>query len=764
MIAAFRLLACATVLVIPTIPVRAQTHSVSGYVTDKESGEALIGAAVYIRGTSVGAATNVYGYYALALPDSTCELVCTYIGYQPITTGRLQPDRDSTLSFALAPATMSLNTVVIEAKRKEPEEQHAQSSLSATKVVVKDLDKIPAIGGEVDVIKVAQLMPGVTKGIDGSAAMFVRGGDGDQNLILLDGATVYNASHLFGFFSVFNPDALHDISLVKAGFPAEYGGRLSSVLDIRMKEGNSEHFHADGGVGLLSSRLTLQGPIKKGKASFLFAGRRTYIDQVLKTIQKGDPLPYYFYDVNAKMNWKLTDKDRIFLSTFSGNDVLRFKADVEDDLFNFRFLLGNVTATARWNHVYGKRLFSNVSLIHSQFHYDVSGVFSDNHILIKSTITDYQAKADFEYFHRPWSHIKFGSTYYNHRFRPNVISTTGDISSTYESRQGNLISTYEGAMYVQHERKLGTRASVNYGLRYSATQTQHSVYDGLEPRFALSVKVGDNHVVTTSYTHMKQYMHLVSSSSIALPTDLWYPVTDRVPPQSADQVALGTEKKWKDGMFVFGLETYYKEMQSLIEYREGAQVILNDNYEDELIRGRGVAYGTELMLRKNKGRFSGWISYSLSWTRRYFDELNDGEPFFAKYDRRHNLAVVGNYQFSERIGLSAVWVYASGAWFTPLTGQFLMPNASLSNIDLLPIYSGKNASRFPDSHRMDMNLVIRNKPGKKFESAWFIGGYNLYNRTQPFLTEIQKKEDGTVHYVARGLFGFIPSVAYNFRF
>ncbi|MCB0395136.1 MAG: TonB-dependent receptor [Flavobacteriales bacterium] len=743
----------------------AERYTISGYITDKGSGETLIGAAILVEGTSTGTVTNNYGYYAMSLPEGRYVLSFRYIGYQPMISDTFSLNADTAINVVLRPVAVDLDGVVIEAERPtRVTDRDVTSSLSKFKIEVKDMAGIPSVGGEVDVFKVVQLMPGVKKGIEGSAGMFVRGGDGDQNLILLDEATVYNAAHLFGFFSVFNPDALNDVTLVKAGFPASYGGRLSSVMDIRMKEGRMDRFSAEGGVGLLSSKITLQGPIKKDTSSFMISGRRTYIDQVVRIVEKGDPLPYYFYDLNAKVNYRFTDKDRIFLSTYLGDDVLRFKADVEESLFNFRFLLGNFTATARWNHVYGKRLFSNVSLIHTRFRYDVSGAFAENSILIGSSIQDYQMKADFDYFQSPRSHVRFGATSYKHHFRPNVVSTSGDLSASYASREGDLVTTNEIAFYMMNDRKIGNRMTVTGGLRYSAALTQKTVYSNAEPRFSTSLRLGAQGYLKASYSRMAQYMHLVSSSSIALPTDLWYPVTKRVQPQQADHYAIGFENTFEKSGLLLGLETYYKEMHSIVEYREGAQLILNDNYEDELIKGTGTAYGVEFIAKRSKGRVTGWVGYTLSWSKRQFDELNHGEPFFARYDRRHDLSVVTNLRISERLRFAVVWTYASGAWFTPLTGQFFMPNSSLSGVDILPIYSGKNSVRFPNAHRLDANLMWSSKPDKRFHSEWHFGAYNIYNRTQPFLTEVVTGEDGTVKYVARGLFGFIPSVAYNFKF
>lgn len=743
-----------------------QPYTIRRYVTDAASGEALIGATVYIKTLNKGVAANVYGFYSLTLQADTYVVTCSFLGYETINK-YIFLNRDTSWNILLNTSKNLLGEVTIVAYEAEEDKRITSNQMSTIKLSTEQITSIPAIGGEADLIKVMQLIPGVKRGDDGQTGMYVRGGDGDQNLILLDEATVYNVAHLFGFFSIFNTDAIKDISLIKGGFPANYGGRLSSVLDIRMKEGNLQQYHGEGGIGLLSSRITLEGPLKKDKMSFIVSGRRSYIDQVVKALNYLDPttplLPYYFYDVNAKLNYKVSDKDRLYLSTYYGNDVLKFKADLSNSLFNFDFILGNYTNAFRWNHLYNSKIFSNISIIHSRFRYDVEGTFIDNSVLIKSSIRDLGVKADFDYYKNPENHIMFGLSVINHNFRPNVVSTVGEISSTYKSSEGVLISTQESAIYALNESSISDLFKINYGIRFSFTNSQNTFYTGLEPRILMSYSLNKNGSVKLSYSRNKQYMHLVSSSSIALPTDLWYPVTDKVKPQSSDQVALGYTYLLDKIKTLATVETYYKWMKNLIEYKEGAVLILNDNYEDELVTGMGNAYGAECYLVRSSNRFTASFGYTLSWALRNFDALNKGESYYAKYDRRHDIAITGKYDLTNRLSLAIVWVYSTGSRLTPMVGQFFMPNASLSSIDILPIYSEKNAVKLPSSHRLDFNFVLKSKLNKRWKSEWHFGAYNVYNRTQPYRIRISG-ESGNYKYEAIGLFGFVPSIAYNFKF
>ena len=750
--------------------------TISGYLTDKTNGEALLFANVFIKGTTVGVNSNEYGYYALDIPANEDVTVSfSYLGYQE-TDKVLNLSENKKVNIGLSPDGATLVEVeVVSTKINSAKEAVKSTEMSKVDIPIEQIKTIPTVGGELDIIKVVQLLPGVTKGGEGTSGMFVRGGDADQNLVLLDEATVYNISHLFGFFSVFNADAIKDMSLIKGAFPANYGGRLSSVLDIRMKEGNKKQFHGAGGIGLLSSRLTLEGPIIKDKASFLISGRRTYIDRVFKAANQ--VLPYYFYDLNAKLNYTVSENDRIFYSAYFGDDVLSFDqddiedVDVENDStdldfdLGFGFKIGNFTQTLRWNHIYNPKLFSNLSIIHTAFNYDINGKVGENSILVKSEIMDIGAKMDFTQFASDTRKYRFGGQLINHRFRPNILSTTGLVSELIDNQRGDVRNALELGLYGNAEYKFGEKYKVNAGLRLSSGLVKGESYGGLEPRLAATYILNDFQSFKASYSRMYQYMHLVSSSTVALPTDLWYPVSAKVKPQNSDQVAIGYEHYFEKSDLKVTIESFYKKMRNLIEYKEGSNLILNDNFEDQLINGDGESYGLELFFQRSIGRINGFAGYSLAYSKRFYDELNGGEPFWAKYDRRHTVSLAANYNITPRFTFSMVWEYLSGARFTPFKAQYLFPNSTLTDIELIPVYTKRNEVRLSPSHRLDVNFVFKNKRKRWFKSEWHVGAYNVYHRATPYRVNVRlNKETGDLEYVQPGLFGFIPSVAWNFQF
>ncbi len=739
-------------------------YTISGYVYDASDGETLPGASLYIPGSQSGTATNVYGFYSITTPVPLIRIQVSYLGYETIDT-TITLLENKTIHFYLEESIGQFEEIEVVGQSELLEEVNS-TRMGTIRMTPKEIRNIPTLGGESDLIKIAQLLPGVTKGGEGTTGMFVRGGTDDQNLVVLDDAVVYNLSHLFGFFSVFNSDAIKNVELVKGGFPADYGGRLSSVMDVRMNEGSMNRFNARGGIGLLTSRLTIDGPILKDRMSFMVAARRTYIDRVFQTF--GTELPYYFYDYNFKVNYKISDRDRIFVSSYLGDDVLAFDETSEEDQgdedLNFGFRLGNFTSTIRWNHIYNsQKLFSNVTLHQTRFKYDITGDFIDNSIFIGSQIQDIGAKADWQYFYAPEHTYSFGAQFTGHFFRPNVISTSGDISDFVDNNNPALIQNLEGALYVGNERDISDELSINLGLRYSFIVLQDGFYSGPEPRFAARYKLNDENSLKASYSLMRQYMHRVSSSSLALPTDLWYPVTENVKPQQSHQVSAGYTRIFPDQELSVTLEGYYKTLNNLIEYREGANLILNDNFENELIDGDGDSYGLELLVRKQTGKVTGWVSYSLSKTSRIFDDLNGGNSYPARYDRRHVANIVSMFELNERVTFSAVWAYQSGAWFTPITGQFLMPNASLTEVELIPIYGERNNTPLASSHRLDINFILKPRGDRRFGGEWHIGAYNFYNRAAPFRVDIENN-GVTYEYIQQGLFGFIPSISYNFNF
>ena len=739
--------------------------TLSGHIYDNSDGESLPGATLFLTESKSGAATNVYGFYSLTVKESTFNLQVSYLGYELLDT-TITLTENTNLDFYLKEQVGEIGEIEVSATRLELQEEVNSTRMSTFRIRPEEIQNIPTLGGEADLIKIAQLLPGITAGNEGTSGMFVRGGTDDQNLVVLDDAVVYNLGHLFGFFSVFNADAIKDVDIVKGGFSADYGGRLSSVMDVRMNEGSQQRYNIRGGLGLLTSRFTIDGPIIIDRISFMLSARRTYIDRVFKLL--GTNLPYYFYDYNAKLNYKISNNDRIYFSSYFGDDVLAFDEtsgeDEGDDDLNFGFNLGNFTSTLRWNHIYGsQKLFSNVTLHQTRFKYDIQGDFIANSLLIRSQIQDIGVKADWQYFESTEDKYVFGAQSVSHFFRPNVVSTSGDIGDFVDNRKGDLIENTEWAFYGGNERDISDQLKLNIGLRYSFTLTEKKLYSGPEPRLSARYKLDDENSVKASYSLMRQYMHRVSSSSIALPTDLWYPVTRNVKPQRSHQFALGYTRIFPKNQLSLTIETYFKNLNNLIEYREGASLILNDNFERELIAGKGDSFGIEFLLRKKYGSFTGWVSYSLSKTSRNFDDLNNGNTYPAKYDRRHVANLISMIELNDRVTFSAVWSFQSGAWFTPQTGQFLMPNASLTEIELIPIYGSRNGTQLSSSHRLDINFILKPRGKRRFGREWHIGAYNFYNRAAPFRVDIQNN-GVNYEYVQQGLFGFIPSIAYNFNF
>jgi hypothetical protein len=741
-----------------------KSYTISGTVVDSTSGETSIGALVYVKGTTTGVSTNVYGFYSLTLPEGMYDIAISYMGFTS-QLHKIDLKSNVTLNSKLKPIQNNLTEVVVSAESSREKEQVHSSQMSNMYIPIEKIKNVPTIGGETDIIKVLQLMPGIKRGSEGQNNMYVRGGSGDDNLILLDEATVYNVSHLMGFFSIFNNDALKDINMYKGGFPAQYGGRLSSVMDIRMKDGDMQKYHVDGGIGTLSSHITLQGPIVKDKVSFIVSARRSYIDKVFKLANHGvNVLPYHFYDTNFKLNYKLSDKDRLYWSFYLGDDVLQAGSSA----LGGGFRLGNEISTARWNHLFHEKLFSNFSLIYTRFRFDIDAQAPGNSFSAKSKITDIGFKYDFSYFKNSKNVIKYGVQFTNHAFRPNVVSSSGVISELVKSSEGKLIMTQQLDFYANHEFDATNRIKINYGLRQSHLLTaQGKLYINPEPRFSTTYKINEKQTIKFSYSKMVQYLHLVSNSSIALPTDVWYPVSNKIAPQTSNQFAFGYNYLFEKIKSTFTFETYYKKLQNLIEYKEGANLLLNENYENELVVGQGESYGFEFFLQKTSGRFSGWVGYTLAWATRQFDDLNQGKTYFAKYDRRHDFSFVGNFDFTKRVSASVVWVYATGQRFTPITGAFIMPNASLTNVDSYLIYADRNSGVLPPSHRLDVSVIIKSRLDRKWmrwTGEWHIGAYNFYNRAQPNRVVIRHNSDGSSKYVAEGLFGFVPFLAYNFKF
>lgn len=754
-----------------------QTHTISGYIKDGENGEELLGATVFIEETKTGTVTNAYGYYSLSLPAGTYNLRYSYIGYSDIKqTVKLTADIKKNIRMQIASEELKEVVVASEALDRNV----TSSEMSTTKLDIRQIKSVPVLFGEQDILKTIQLMPGVKSAGEGSSGFFVRGGSADQNLILLDGAPVYNASHLLGFFSVFNSDAIKDAKLYKGGMPADYGGRLSSVLDIRMKEGNSQRFAAKGGIGTISSRLSVEGPIMKDKSSFLLSGRRTYADMFLK-LSSDETLnsnKLYFYDFNGKANYWINDNNRVFLSGYFGRDRFVFQ-----DIFGIDW--GNQTLSARWNHTFNNKLFMNFTGIYSNYDYAINLNWGDEFMKIGSSIEDIIGKLDMQYFLSQKSNLHFGVSGTHHTFNPGFIETEG---SAFDGKKLDLKYVFESNAYVSNEHKITDRLNATYGLRFAnfsviGPQTVFNYeysggpyteetygkgeviksYNRLEPRLAASYKLAPTISMKASYAKNSQFLHLITSSSGASPTDYWLPSSANITYQTSDQVAGGVFKNFLDNMFETSIELYYKDMQNSIETRSGADIYVNEHIDTLMIFGKGFSYGAEFFIRKQLGKLTGWIGYTLSKTEQNFDEINEGKWFSVRHDRRHDISLVAVYNISKKVQLGASWVYNTGDWITMQKGIY-----EINGMEI-PYYNVRNSDKMEDYHRMDLSCTInfekRKLAGLPFKSSLNISVYNVYNRKNPYFYQFEKDEDsGDKALMKYYLFPVLPSVTWNFEF
>lgn len=728
-----------------------QQTTASGYVMDAKSGESLIGVSVYTQVRKAGTITNAYGYFSMQA-DAADSILISYLGYQTV---KMRASDMKDMRVKLQEATGELKEVEVKVAPVQ-KMQHGNMMID-----MKQLNQLPALGGERDLLKAVQLMPGVKKGADGTVGLLVRGGATDQNLVLLDDAPVYNPAHLLGFFSLFNTDAVKEAGIQTGGFTANYGGRLSSVLDIRMNDGNTSQHRYSGSVGLLASRFSAQGPLARGKGSYLAAGRISYINKLYEAA--GKQLPFYFYDVNLKLNYKLSKRDQLFLSMYGGDDVLNTTTTDSSGDIRIGSKLGNQIAALRWNHAFANQhMFGNLTLFTSRYRYQIEGILGENSLRINANILDLGMRYSLDhYVNNAWS-LKYGGEWINHAFSPNSTELKGNFNDNLKAKHPGMSYLNEVAVYGMATWRMAEKWQLQTGLRMSGALVNQKQYINPEPRMQLSYQVNKEQAFTVSYARMAQYMFLLSSSSAMLPTDLWYGVSKKVKPQLAHIIALGYQIS--RNVHTIKAEVYYKPMQQLVEYKEGTTEIANSNADDIAVQGKGLAYGFELMHRFQSGKWNITTGYTLSWSYRKFDELNNGRIYLARYDRRHDFSLVVNYDFNARMSLSAVWTYATGSRFTPVIGRFMMPNGNFSSVDLLPIYTGRNAVKLADAHKLDVNLVIKNKPGKRYLSEWHIGAYNVYNQTQPFRVRLQKNSDGNYSYKQVGLFGFVPSIGYQFKF
>lgn len=763
-------------------PANARTVTVTGILKDGATKETLLAATVSTS-TGQGAMTNEDGAYRLSLPEGNHLLNFSYIGYKTKSI-EVSLHRDTTIDIALYPEAGELNTVTVVAKKKSDVKDR---EISVVKMEMKDVKDIPVIFGELDILKTVTLLPGIQSGGEGGMGLHVRGGGQDQNLILLDEAPIYNASHLMGFFSVFNGDAIDEVELYKGGIPAKYGGRLSSLIKIDMKDGNKEKFSGSGGIGTITSRLTLEGPIVKGKSSFMISGRRSYADLFAplapSDIVKKSKL--YFYDLNVKTDYVLGEKDRLYLSGYYGRDVFALGT-----LFALDW--GNAAMTLRWNHLYNKKLVSNVALVMSKFDYGFGLDFDDNTKMgFGQEIADITLKADYSYYLNKNNTISYGLQTTLHDFNPGTFTLNDDVMQI-AKRKSN-----ETAIYVEHESDPTTRINIRYGLRYSMfaniggknytyhrdengepvpylTETKNydkaeisSFYHNLEPRASIGYSFTTKTAVKATYNRTVQYIQQASNTASAFPTDQWFAVTNNLKPQIADQVALGIFRNFDLGLET-SAEVYYKGMRNQVDFRDGANLFVNEHLDGELLIGKGWSYGTELFLKKTKGSFTGFVSYTWSKTMRQTPGINHDKAYAAGFDQRHNLSVVATKRFGDRWVVSGTFVFNTGTPFSPPVGKYYY-DGTWNNV-----YGERNSFRIPNYHRADLGITLKSKATKKFKSSWNLSVYNLYNRENPYViyfpqaTEDQAQrfgvKEGETIAVNVALFKAIPSITWNFKF
>jgi hypothetical protein len=757
-------------ILLGTLSFAQSNFTISGSVKDGKNGENLIGATVAVKELpDVGAYTNDYGFYSLTLKQGTYTITVQYLGYVT-RTQTVNLSKDLNENWEIMPDGVEVEAVEISGTKDNANVVSTQ--MSSQKLDIQEINKLPIIFGERDVLKTMQLLPGIKSAGEGNSGFYVRGGSADQNLVLLDEAPVYNASHLLGFFSVFNSDAIKDLTVYKGGMPAEYGGRLSSVVDIKMKDGNSKNYGVSGGLGLIASRLTVEGPIVKNKGSFLVAGRRTYADVFLKfskdTSLKKTQL--YFYDLNAKANYQINAKNRIFLSGYFGRDNFNLA-----DRFGFEW--GNTTATLRWNHLINNKFFSNTSLIYSDYNYKINIAFTATQgFKVTSGIRDFNVKQDFQYFLNTKNTFKFGINSIYHTFIPGVI-TVSDTSSSFNSNTQERRYGWENAVYVSADHTFSEQFNINYGLRFSAfsltgpgtfysydaegTKSDSTklnsgeilkTYAYLEPRFAANYIIDEKSSLKFSYGRNVQNMHLLSNSSIGTPVDKWIPSSNNVKPGIADQLAIGYFRNFKNNHFEFSVETYYKWLQNEIDYKNGAN-IQDPDIEAQLLFGVGRAYGLELFFKKRVGKFTGWVSYTLARTERKIIGLNNDKYYQAKQNRTHDISLVGIYDISKKWNVSATWVYYTGNAVTFPSGKYEVEGVTTN------YYTERNGYNLPAYHRLDVAATWMIKQTDKKESSLSFSCYNAYGRKNVYTLDF----DGT-KVTKTYLFRWVPSVTWNFKF
>jgi hypothetical protein len=758
---------------------RAQAlHTLSGVVRGSD-GTALPGASVAVPALGLGTATEVDGKFSLKLPEGSQQVVVSFVGYTPQTLA-INIHHNQQHNFTLAASTAELSEVVVQGQQTLKEKLQS-TQMGVEHLSIREAKLLPALFGEVDILKTLQLKPGVQSGGEGSSGLFVRGGSADQNLVLVDNVLVYNPNHLFGLFSVFNSDAVQSVDLYKAGFPAQFGGRLSSVVDVKLREGDREKFVTTGGIGLISSRLSFEGPIQKGKGSFIVSGRRTYFDVFTRAINRANagkedwrPIPdYYFYDFNAKANYTLGEKDQLFFTGYLGRDIFGFTSP---NGFQANFTWGNTLGALRWQHVFSPKLTVNTTASATSYKYNLGNSIDQFSFDLGSTILDYNLRTDVDYLASDRHTLKFGASLTHHQFGVGRLQRSSQDNSVNFGSDVNYAGQ-EGALYATDNIKVTDKLQAELGLRATGFQSSPNRFGGLEPRASARYSLSDNISLKGSYALMYQYVHLVSNSGASLPTDIWYPSRLSVKPERSQQVSTGASFLLGDGKFLLTDEVYYKWASNQIDFKDGAQIFANNDLDSQFLFGRGWAYGNELYLEKKTGKTTGWIGYTLAWTKRNFPPqlgttgINNGQDFYPNYDRRHNINVVVMHELNPRITFTASFVYTSGAPTTLPFGRFALQDIYQGGIQAVPVYPDRNSYRMIPYHRLDLGMVYKLSPSR-------IGGqrdltfsiYNAYNRRNAYFIYFEqtrdKATDKVTGYRAQqvSLFPFIPSVTYNFKF
>lgn len=743
--------------------VNGQHVEVSGTIGDAD-GQPFYLANVIILPDSLLATSDMKGSFSLRVRKGLKTFIISYTGIETLKIAQ-QINVDTTLSFVLKPRVDELEAIVIEEKRFSNEDIF-QSTLSGTQTLSKnDVLRLPSFMGEADLLQSARLLPGSTAGMEGTADVFVRGGAADQNLVLLDNAPIYNPGHLLGFLSVFNPDILDKADVIHGGFPAEFGGRLSSVLNIRSLSRIAERTSLSADMGIISSRIKFEQPIVKDKASFWIAARKSYVDKLVHKFA-GKDVPYSFYDLNGKVIVHPSKSDQIEMSHYAGGDNLDFLRDIDGDGRGMHTThdASNASQTFKWSHQSSTRWKHDLSMFHTAFgHHTRNAYKEDYQVSATSHIEDFGARFSVEN-DSLWNDatVRTGLEWIRHEISPKVLNSKGSITDLVESgaAEGKVVQEY--AAYLQQEWSPVSRITVNAGIRGSMAITNSRKYIYPEPRISVRYALKNEQALKFNYSRMVQYLHRISNSAVSTPIDVWFPVTDSIRPQTSHQFAAALQRFMPSRKIFLSVEGYYKSMDDLVAYEEGTNLLFKSDFESRLIQGRGKAYGSELLLRKEAGKLTGWISYSVSWSWRKYDDLNGGEWFRARYDRRHNGAIVAQYAIGKRWMASALWEYISGARFTPVIGQHLALAPNGAGLDLIPEFSEINSVKLSDSHRLDVGLKLNSKPGVRIKWNLFVGVYNVYNRATPFGVVIkQDKQDNTLRYTQPGLFGLLPFISYG---